>query len=129
MAFVFVSPECGSCRRELRGLVRLRRLARERAGVNLVLVSDFGASETSRWLADVREREGVTVDMPVLVAPLTQSDLFASYNPRVLTPYYCVVDETGIVRSRDPVGAGDWLRLREEWEGRSAERAIQWARR
>jgi hypothetical protein len=129
VAFVFVSPECGACRRELRGLVRLGRLARERAQVDLVLVSDFGASETSRWLTDIRERDGVTVDLPVLVAPPTHSDLFASYNPRVLTPYFCVVDPTGTVRSRDPLGAGDWLRLRAEWEGKSAERAIRSAAR
>jgi hypothetical protein len=116
VALVFVSPHCGTCRREVRGLVRLARTTRQSGIVEIVLVSDSRSSETSDWLRDIHDRDGVTVDLPVIIAPTATSDLILKYNPRGLTPYFCLVDSDGVVRARDPVGLGHWPVLRALWE-------------
>jgi thiol-disulfide isomerase/thioredoxin len=115
VAFVFVSPHCGGCRQELPMLNRLGRLAAQRAGVELTLVSDVGAAETRRWLQSVRDDDGVEVDLPVLIAPYSSSNLLVTYNPSGLLPSYCFVDEEGIVQAAEPLGKGEWPRLQREW--------------
>jgi AhpC/TSA family len=126
VAFVFVSPQCGGCRRELPALARLGPLARRRAGVELVLVSDRGAAETHEWLDTIRHEDGVDVGLGVLVAPPAFSDLLAVYNPRGLVPYFCLVDERGVVQARDPLGMGEWPRLRRTWEAVTPVRPTPW---
>jgi alkyl hydroperoxide reductase subunit AhpC len=124
VAFLFVSPHCGSCRRKVALFVRLGALAKERAGVLFVLVSDSSTSETYNWITTIREEDGVEVNLPILVAPRTISDFFMTYNPRGLTPYYCLINEQGAVQARDPVDLGEWPRLQREWEGASAVRSF-----
>jgi thiol-disulfide isomerase/thioredoxin len=116
VTFLVVSPDCPICRRELRGLIHLAKLAREKAGVQFVLVSDYGITATNAWLQTLREEQRVEVDVPVLVAPPAVSDFLPAYDPRVLTPFHVFVREDGVVGSRGPVGAGDWLKLRATWE-------------
>ena len=55
-AFVFVSPRCGSCARELPDLAKLAPLARSRASAELVVVSDSSTPETNAWLSEIAER-------------------------------------------------------------------------
>lgn len=114
-AFLVVSPDCPRCRREIRGLLHLAKLARAKAGVEFVLVSDYGITATRAWLQELKQQEGVHVDLPVLVAPSAVSDFLAAYNPRVVTPFHVLVDEHGKVASRGPVGAGEWHKLRTAW--------------
>ena len=123
VAFVVVSPECPTCRREIRGLVHLARVARENVGVALVLVSDFGPTATAAWLETVAREDRIAIDVPVLLAPPSVSNFLPQYDPRVVTPYYCLIDEDATVVSRGPVGAGEWLRLRGSWEGANVQTA------
>lgn len=122
VALLFVSPHCGHCRRELPMLHRLAPLAREQADVQFVLVSDSSAAETQTWLATIRAEDGLDVTLPVVVAPRTLYDLVLLYNPRGLSPYYCLLDAQGRVQARGPLGVGDWPRLQRAWGGASAER-------
>lgn len=117
VVFVFVSPRCGSCRQEMPMFTRLGSLAEKRMGVKLILVSDQGTAETHTWIEAIREEDEVDVTLTILVAPHSISDLLINYNPRGLTPYFCYIDEQGTVQAREPVGAGEWSRLRQEWEG------------
>jgi peroxiredoxin len=119
VVFLFMSPDCSTCRRELRGLTRLARAARERAGVELVIVSDGAPAQTHEWLRAACHEDGVELGLPVLVAPHQTTDFVPTYNARMLLPYFCLVDRVGIVRSRDLLGAGGWLKLRAQWEGRT----------
>lgn len=125
VAFLFVSPHCGHCRRELPTLVALGPQARERAGVALVLVSDASSAETHAWLASIRAEDGLEVDLPLLVAPRTASDFVLRYNPRGLSPYYCLLDADGRVEARGPLGVGDWPRLQRAWTGSSNGQTAQ----
>jgi AhpC/TSA family len=115
VAFLVVSPDCPTCRRELRGLLHLAKVARAQAGVEFVLVSDYGITSTQAWLQELDSEEQIRVDVPVLVAPTSVSDFLPAYNPRVMTPFHVFVREDGTVASRGPVGAGDWLKLRASW--------------
>lgn len=116
VVFVYVSPHCPSCQRELRGLVRLGRIARHLGEDEIVLVSDEPAEETTAWLTKIRDQDGVTVDLPVVVAPLTTSDFLAKYNSAVITPYYCHINADGTVVSSAPLGDAEWPVLRAKWE-------------
>lgn len=119
VALIFLSPHCGHCRQELPVLMRLAPLAREHADVTLVLVSDSSLVETHAWLATIRKEDGLAVDLPVLVAPRTTYDFVLTYNPRGLSPYYCLLDVQGTIQARGPLGTGDWPRLQREWGGAS----------
>lgn len=122
VAFIFVSPRCGPCRQKMPMLVELSASAKERAGVELVLVSDQGTAETHAWIGEMREEDGVEVNLPVLVAPRNTSEFLMSYDPRGLTPYFCFVNEQGIVKARGPLGADEWSRLKQPWERQPAPR-------
>jgi hypothetical protein len=123
VAFIFVSPRCGQCRSEVRTLNRLAPLAKRQAGVELILVSDRGAAETSEWIIAIREEDGVEVPLQILVAT---SDLLRIYNPHGLLPYYCLIDEQGIVQARDPLGMGKWPELQRSWEGGVTAKPFAW---
>jgi peroxiredoxin len=125
VVFLVVSPDCPTCRRELRGLVHLAKVARAKDGSQFVLVSDYGITTTRTWLQKLRDEQRVEVDVPVLVAPQTASDFLPAYDPRVVTPFHVFVDEDGIVASRGPVGAGDWLRLRARWDDSGTAAALR----
>jgi hypothetical protein len=116
VVFVFTSPHCPSCQRELRGLVRLGRIARQLGDEEVVVVSDETPEATAAWLSTVRERDGVTVDLAVVVAPPDVSDLLPKYNPGLVTPSYCHIDADGTVLSAAPLGDGGWPALRAKWE-------------
>jgi thiol-disulfide isomerase/thioredoxin len=116
VAFIFVSPHCGTCRRKMPLLTTLSAQAKERAGVEFVLVSDSKAAETFNWINAIHEEDGVEINIPVLIAPHAQSDFLPTYNPRGVSPYYCLIDGQGIVQARDPLGMGEWPKLQREWE-------------
>lgn len=118
--FVFVSPHCGSCRTKLADLQTLSVSAKERAQIELVLVSDSGIAETLEWINLARDEDKVEVKMPVLTAPLSNSDFLSVYNPQGYLPYFCLVDDQGTVRARDPLGMGEWKRLEREWMRRAS---------
>lgn len=113
------------CRREIRSLVHLARVAQERANVGMALVSDFGPTSTADWVRRVENEDRIAIDLDVIVAPPASSTFFPRYNPRIVTPFFCFVDSTGQVAARGPVGAGDWLRLRGAWEGTTTHAARQ----
>lgn len=119
--FIFVSPRCDSCRLKLPLLTKLRPLAKERSGVEFVLVSESSAAETYAWVESIREKDKVEMDFPILVDPRFRSGFVWAYNPRGMFPYFCLIDAQGIVQARGPFGAGEeWPRLQREWGGPTA---------
>lgn len=117
VAFVFVSPRCGSCQASLPMLNKLSPRARQRADVELVLVSDASAAETQTWLDSFQAKTGLPVDLPVLVPGHPTATLIQEYNPRGLFPFFCFVDGQGVVQARDALGQGQWTALKLAWEG------------
>ncbi len=120
LLFVFVSPHCGSCRKNLPLLTKLRPLAKERSGVEFVLVSDSSAAETYAWVESIREEDKVEVDFPILIDLRAHSDFSWAYNPRGIIPYFCLINAQGIVQVRGLLGTGEWSRLQREWESLTA---------
>lgn len=120
IAFIFVSPHCGSCRKKMPMLTHLSVLAKESAGIEFVLVSDSGAAETYTWVDAIHEEDKVEINMQTLIAPRQTSEFYSTYNPRSLTPYYCIINEQGIVQARDPLGMGEWPNLQRKWEGQNS---------
>lgn len=119
IVFIFVSPHCEHCRRKMPLLITLDSRAKERAGVKFVLASDSSAAETYAWVESIRVEDKVEVTLPILIAP-RPSEFLKAYNPRGLTPYYCFINEQGIVQARGPLETGEWPRLQREWGGPSA---------
>jgi hypothetical protein len=119
VAFIFLSPNCDTCRSKVPALVRLGPLAKERANVHLVLVSIEGAAETHSWIRTIQEEDKMELNLPVLVAPTNTSDFLIAYNPRNFVPYYCYIDEEGIVKARGHVDESEWSELEHEWGGYS----------
>ena len=120
VVFIFVSPHCSSCRKKMPRFVRLSTMAKERTSVEFILVSDSSTQETYSWINTMHEEDGVLMNIPVLVAPRNVSEFLTTYNPRGLSPYYCLINEEGIVLARGPVDMGEWLKLQQEWEGTAA---------
>jgi hypothetical protein len=120
IAFVFIHPQCGMCRRELPELVTLAAIAQKRSGTEIVLVSGGGAGETQSWLASVIPDDGANATPRVLVAGSRTSDFQATYNPRGLTPYFCHVDNTGTVTARGGLHTPAWAGLIRKWNPAAA---------
>ena len=118
-AFVFVSPHCGPCARELPDLAKLAPLARAGASAELVLVSDSSTPETNAWLAGITERHPEVSELRLLVAPGSTTDFLARYNPRGLTPYFCHLDADARVTARGGLRSPYWAAIVKRWEGGS----------
>lgn len=120
MAFVFVSPHCAMCRRELPELVALAALASKSADAEIVLVSSSGAGETQSWLASIEQDAKVNVPLRVLAARMSTSEFQITYNPRGLTPYFCHVDKNQIVTARGGLHTPAWAGIVRKWNPAAA---------
>jgi len=118
-AFVFVSPHCGPCARELPDLARLAPVARSGASAELVLVSDSSTPETNAWLAGIADQHPEVSELRLLVAPVSRSDLLTRYNPRGLTPYFCHLDADGRVTARGGLRSPYWAAIVQRWQAGS----------
>ncbi len=118
VAFIFMSPLCNECRHALPDLQQLAPKARDASGVEFVLVSDRGASETNAWLDLLRQQDDVTVELPMIVAEGSGADFVRRYNATGATPAFVLVDEYGSVESGSLLVAPEWGQLRRNWEGR-----------
>lgn len=115
VVFLFLSPHCGGCRRELPSIHILGQSALNNHGVEFVIVSDSDYSETQEWLNDIQSQDKLNVDFRVIVAPRRLSTFVDTYNPRGLIPYFCAIDPRGIIVARDPIGRGSWSELARQW--------------
>lgn len=114
-ALVFVSPHCSPCRRDLPGLVAVEALARQAAGVEIVLVSDSGAGETQSWVTEIRDKDKVDLLIPLLASG-KNSDFQARYNPRGIVPYFCLIDTEGNVTARGGLHSPAWADVVKRWD-------------
>jgi hypothetical protein len=96
-------------------LVKLAPLARKNGGVEIVVVTDSSAPDTQAWLDMLRREDGLDVSLPVLVAP-NESSFWKAYT-RGGIPYFCLIDEEGLVRARSLLVEHSWSRLKQTWEG------------
>ena len=117
VAFLFVSPACGHCRMEMPLFLKLAPLAKKYADVELILVSDWGPVITQQWLSDMRTEDGVDVTLPILVAPRGKSDFLDDYNPKKMTPGFCLIDAQGNVQALGQIPSPEWSKLKRIWEG------------
>jgi hypothetical protein len=122
VAFIFVSPYCKDCQQEMPMLVELGARMSERTDIELVLVCDSGTVEQIQgWIDLIRDEDELEVDLPILVASRSTPEFVRSYNPRGLAPYFCYIDDQGIVRARAPLGTAKWRKMKQEWEAGASE--------
>lgn len=121
---IFVSPHCSGCRKKMPLLLRLSSLARERGGIEFILVSAGSSAETHSWVREIRDEDHLEINLPILVELPRISEFLMSYNPRGFIPYFCLIDEQGIVQARDPLEEGAWPKLQQEWEGTVPQRVL-----
>ena len=115
--FFFFSPDCPYCRKEAPDIVKLNRTVKE--NVRFVFVSILRSAPTLAWKQSLLEDEKVDIDGIILIAPIGLSDLFMKYNARSVTPYFCFIDEDGIIKARGPVSTTnqEWFKLKSRWQG------------
>lgn len=107
--FVFFSTTCERCRREMPHLLQSAHQAQE-AGFTFSFISGDARAATLTYIDEFHINE------PVYLAPMRENPTF--YQLGFLnTPFYCFIDEQGIVRS-----AGYphddwhlWRQLADEW--------------
>ncbi len=116
---LFVSPNCGHCRRKIPYLLKLGTQAKEHAGIEFIFVSDSSSAETYTWINTIQEEDGIKVNLPVLITLNIVSEFLRTYNPRGILPYYCLIDRQGRVQARDPLEQGEWQKLQREWSSSS----------
>lgn len=117
--FVFVSPGCGVCRREMPRLEQLAKFAARVMRIKLILVADHDRRTTLAWFEEMRSEDGTVVTIQTLCAPTLESDLWTSYNPRAVTPYFCYLNETGEVEARGRVDSVAWQNVLRAWTVRA----------
>lgn len=120
VAYLFMSPTCDHCRDVLPMVDELGALAARAARVQVVVVADAGPARVRSWLEQVAEEDGVKVSMPVLAAPPSRTTMIVDYNPTSILPYFCLVDETGLIADRGTAGGAEWNRLVETWRSADA---------
>ena len=98
-------------------IVRLAPLAKRHADAEFVLVSDADAMKTGAWLEMLAKQDHVEVSLPLLVAPRKRSDFVSDYNPQDAFPYFCAIDQQGLVQVRDWVSGIEWNRMERTWSG------------
>jgi hypothetical protein len=116
--YVFVSPNCESCRSTVSKLQPFA-VAALRQGTRVVVVSDSGTKRTGAWLDEIRN-DGTAVVAPVLTAPREDSSMLEDYDGPGFLPYFCRVSPDGAVQARGIVGRDDWLALTRSWAGHVA---------
>jgi AhpC/TSA family protein len=119
VAFVFSSPLCARCRRELPDLLALAPRAREHTDTTIVLVSDADVGTTQIWVRTIRDEDGIEVSLPVLAAPTNESTFTTEYNPFGAVPFFCVVEPDGTVGASGLVGQDEWALVTRAWQGRT----------
>lgn len=113
--FVFISSGCSGCGAAVPLLQKISPLAKEKEGVKFVLVSDKSFAETHKWATEHNLLGHGEDDLPIILAPRVANNFTILYNPNSIYPYYCLLNSDGTVRSRAPLGQGDWPRLQQEW--------------
>lgn len=116
--FLFVHPHCQACTSKVPVLERLAPLACRVDSIHFVLVIEDKYT-LARSMVDK-----MGVSLPVLIAPRQKSEFVKDYNPEGIYPYYCLLDENGVVRSRAPLGHGDWPEMQRKWETISQPKKI-----
>lgn len=120
VAYLFMSPTCDHCRDVLPMVDELGALAARAARVQVVVVADAGPARVRAWLELVAEEDGVKVSMPVLAAPPSRTTMIVDYNPTSILPYFCLVDEAGLIADRGTAGGAEWDRLVQTWRSADA---------
>jgi peroxiredoxin len=107
--FIFISPYCEGC---LAVMPQLKKIYLRTRGskLNMVLVTTSTPLEMQNLLQEYQ------VEIPLLQSSLHESALSKLYNPSDASPFFCYINEEGLVMATDFVGAGEWSQLRREWE-------------
>lgn len=111
--FVFIHPHCQACTSKIPVIERLAPIARRADNIHFVLVIE----DKNTLAQSLVDKMGIT--LPVIFAPRYKSEFVSDYNPDGIYPYYCLIDEKGIVQSRAPLGLGDWPEMQRKWEAMS----------
>jgi hypothetical protein len=127
VAFIFSSPFCDQFRQEMPELHSLAAQAAENADTGLVIVSDGDLGTTKAWLEAMRTEDDVSVTLPVLVAPATETTFTTDYNPQGAIPFFCLLEPAGTVALQGLLGQDEWTHITRTWAGRS--RLASWMAR
>ncbi len=106
LALLFISAECPACRDVLPRLIRLHYWT-QRAGVEMVMI---GMDSTTKVEMLVEEFGS---PIPVLI---WSRRVRRQFNPRNATPFYCYIDDRGLVQSSGSIGSEEWRHLEGKWE-------------
>jgi len=109
IVFIFISPHCEPCRGELPELVKMYPMAKL-SGVDMILVTMTPASDMTPLIKEYK------ILFPVLYSPPQLGTLTDTYNPSHIYPFYCLLDENGIITSTDIIGGGEWPTLIQKWK-------------
>ncbi|MFZ6026977.1 MAG: peroxiredoxin family protein [Chloroflexota bacterium] len=111
VVFLFISPYCDACKERMPEYQLLHAKARH-SGVDMVLVNIIGDFDAVREMATE-----LKLMLPLLHAP-QKSNSFARDYKVMGTPFYCLVDEKGIVQSMNYPGleaGSEWKKLVSAW--------------
>lgn len=106
VSFIFVSPDCAPCIEKLPTFHKIGMYAKQH-GVEIILVSLAEKKETLAFA----EKHLITI--PTLIAP-QENNPFAKNYLVAGTPFYCLIDIGGKVKSTGLLG-DKWDQLVQEW--------------
>lgn|SRR5574341_1580208 len=117
LLLAFLSTSCSACGRIVPNLEKIAFRAKEN-DVEFVVVIENELKETLSF------RDEFQITLPIIPAPRMTNEFARDYNPGGIYPYYCLIDEQGLVQSRDPIGPNDsWQQLEAQWKMPDTTRA------
>lgn len=107
VAFLFISSTCVPCRDIIPKVLALAPKVTH-ATAQFILISSSQMQETINFVKEFG------IDLPVLIAPRSQSPIFDDYQA-IAVPSYCIINEQGIVQASGPLGEEGWNPFVEAW--------------
>jgi len=107
-AIVFVSADCGYCRTEI-PIIESVKAGAQRSGVDILFVSTSNKELTQSFVDELK------ITLPIVIAPRAINTFAASYYAGG-TPFYCLIDEEGIVEKTGIFDHDPWKELIAVWK-------------
>lgn len=116
IVFVFFSPECPHCRKDIPITDRIFRTISENEQIILAFVTYAENHEVLQWKMQLEQENGEPLFSPIILSKTG----FFRLNPNGELPFFCHINHDGVLMAQNHLKSKDWKRLIHSLLGTSA---------